>query len=861
MASSTFSSALAGAVGGTAVGAAVVKLVLDTKSYQAELAKAKGTTEAGLNAQTGAVSRFSTIAKAAYLAAGAAAVGFAAVAIRSALEQQKIIAQLSVAYGDNTQALVDNAQALSTQTGFIDDAIMQLDIVAKRFNVGTDQLKLFTQAAMDYARATGQDLVSAALNLGRASLGNARALKTIGVQFTATGNQAKDMASVLGLVEQKVGGAADAFSRTSAGGVARFQAALHNLADTAGTALLPAFNTLVGVLTKVMPLLTAAANNLAPIGAAFAGWTVFKYLPALLFGIGQGLEAIGATRVASGIANAAGAMQGLGAVATSVAVTGVFLIAKAFTQASDDAQSWEQATRALSDQIRTTGLTFEQFMASADARRFIEVAGSIMGTDEATRKLAETFRAAQKQAKGYSSTLEGIIDANNRAAAAAKAQRQAEQALAGGLVGLIASLQQVRDDQKAVNDLRAKGRTDTRAYRDAELQLLQDQGSLNSSITEYIANLKKSGDSQAQATAKLTALGRQAGLTRAEIRSLVSSVSSYIAGLDRIPRTVQTQVRVNYSYQQGQRRAGGLAGGFAGGFHGVIDRPQWMLVGEAGPERVEVTPGAIRRGEREQPQSPQRLSPYARRLLERYSSWTDKYGYGVSEAQMRRLLKAAEREGVGRAGLRALTAPGLVRGLLGPSGGTALITQMIRSGEVSELARFAMSRASSRGPEAQSYLFGRFPQLQAGYMRQLGWSEDRIAVAQQTGHDPGPAGSSSQWYKNWQKGMKAGLLTVARNLYGLNQTYPGGGPQGIQNTGWGAAMGRSSGAMAAISNAIAAGGMFSTPAPSGGGGGGRGVSINIYGDVYGYSDFASRVNAAILPETVNEALSRAVNVR
>ena len=59
---------------GGAIGKAIVSLELDTKKYQAEMKTAQAQTVAGTNSMASSTSKFSAIAKQAYLAAGVAAV-------------------------------------------------------------------------------------------------------------------------------------------------------------------------------------------------------------------------------------------------------------------------------------------------------------------------------------------------------------------------------------------------------------------------------------------------------------------------------------------------------------------------------------------------------------------------------------------------------------------------------------------------------------------------------------------------------------------------------------------------------------------------------------------------------------------
>src|SRR5207248_2395854 len=95
--------------------------------------------------------------------------------------------------------------------------ILAADTQLARFKLTQAQIQQLIPLILDYSRATGQDAATAAGNIGRALLGNTRALKAVGIEFKATGNTAADLSSIMDLLRQHVGGAADAFAKTGAG--------------------------------------------------------------------------------------------------------------------------------------------------------------------------------------------------------------------------------------------------------------------------------------------------------------------------------------------------------------------------------------------------------------------------------------------------------------------------------------------------------------------------------------------------------------------------------------------------------------------------------------------------------------------
>src|SRR5262245_11579920 len=127
----------------------------------------------------------------------AAFIGLAAIvgkSIHSFMEHEKVVAQLENTIknmpqlaGATTEAFEKQAAALQDVTGFQDELILSSDTVLARFGLTEDQIKRLTPLVLDFARATGKDATDSATAIGRALLGNARALKTVGINFKSTG--------------------------------------------------------------------------------------------------------------------------------------------------------------------------------------------------------------------------------------------------------------------------------------------------------------------------------------------------------------------------------------------------------------------------------------------------------------------------------------------------------------------------------------------------------------------------------------------------------------------------------------------------------------------------------------------------
>jgi TP901 family phage tail tape measure protein len=162
----------------------------------------------------------------------------------------------------------------------------------------------------------------------------------------------------------------------------------------------------------------------------------------------------------------------------------------------------------------------------------------------AIRILSKALGIGKEDARNLGSATDALADAHNRAAEAARKQREAEAALAGGLLAILSGTSALRDSQQTLNDLRKDGKAGTQEYRDAQAQLLENQLSLNQTFAEYITDLKASGLSQEQAVQKLVRLGRQAGLSKEQVLRLLDPLERFRRKLNDINRIPDIEVGV-----------------------------------------------------------------------------------------------------------------------------------------------------------------------------------------------------------------------------------------------------------------------------------------------------------------------------
>jgi len=167
-------------------------------------------------------------------------------------------------------------------------------------------------------------------------------------------------------------------------------------------------------------------------------------------------------------------------------------------------------------------------------------AGDLEGV---VRILSRVLGLGKDKTNELASGTEALAGAHREAADAAKEQRQAEQSLAGGILGLLADLKGVRDAQAELNELREDGKAGTREYRDAQADLLGAQLQVNDGLRDYMQTLRTSGVTQGEAVRKVMALGRQVGLSAADVRRILGPLEAYrnrLRDINRLPNVVKT---------------------------------------------------------------------------------------------------------------------------------------------------------------------------------------------------------------------------------------------------------------------------------------------------------------------------------
>jgi hypothetical protein len=232
---------------------------------------AKATTVMGRLGQ--AVEKHAKRIQQAGIVAAAAMALFARSAIKGYAEAEKSQIMLEQAYSRfpkmadvSITAMRELNTELMNLTGADDDALASAEALLARFDLTGQQIMQLMPLIADYAIATGQELPAATSTIGKAMLGNAKALKSLGINYKATGDRAQDYANIMAILEEKVGGVGKAFGESTAGQLEIANQNFENLKEEVGAGLVPALKLLVDMLRPLVGFLTGLPRPLQQAG-------------------------------------------------------------------------------------------------------------------------------------------------------------------------------------------------------------------------------------------------------------------------------------------------------------------------------------------------------------------------------------------------------------------------------------------------------------------------------------------------------------------------------------------------------------------------------------------------------------------
>jgi len=300
-------------------------------------------------------------AMAAGAAAAAAAIGALAIsAIKSAAEDEKASIRLNAALKargfemDKLNPKVEEQIKAFQRLGMTDDDVRAGLEVGSRFFTKQNQLLKANAVAADIAAATGKDVSTVMMALGRGAQGSTRGLAALGIEV----EKGASKQDILRAASEKYAGVADEIADSTAVKFEAAQIRLNEAMENMGSKLLPVVNdALTFLTTNVLPI---AEEGLGKLGEAIAttigGLTapggmvesVGKVVGSIVDGFKPELEAVAAALVGpdglfTAVSSLIGALwgDGEGALAFAfkalgLAIEAAFALAKPFF----DALTW-----------------------------------------------------------------------------------------------------------------------------------------------------------------------------------------------------------------------------------------------------------------------------------------------------------------------------------------------------------------------------------------------------------------------------------------------------------------------------------------------------------------------------------------
>jgi hypothetical protein len=205
---------------------------------------------------------------AAAIAAGAALVAFAANAVMAAAEDEKATIRLNAALKargfemDKLSPKVDEQIKAMQRLGFTDDQVRDGLEIGSRFFKNQENLLRANATAANIAAATGKDLSTVMLALGRGAAGSTRGLMQLGIEVEK-GAKLKD---ILRAADEKYLGVAEEVANSTSGKFAAAQIRFNEAIETFGAKLLPVVNEALAFLTETaLPAFEDLMEDLGPL--------------------------------------------------------------------------------------------------------------------------------------------------------------------------------------------------------------------------------------------------------------------------------------------------------------------------------------------------------------------------------------------------------------------------------------------------------------------------------------------------------------------------------------------------------------------------------------------------------------------
>jgi len=195
---------------------------------------------------------------------GAALLSFGATSMKAFSDSEQAQLKLNDAFAKfpklsdtNTGSLNRLNSEMQKKTRFDDEAYASAEAQLAQYDLTGQQIKQLTPLVADLAAKTGVDLQTASEQVGKALLGQGRALKVVGINFVNTGTTAGNLTELMSGLRTQVGGFAEKEGTTAAGKIAILKNQFNDLQEQIGSILVPVLGLLVSAITPVLDAFNA----------------------------------------------------------------------------------------------------------------------------------------------------------------------------------------------------------------------------------------------------------------------------------------------------------------------------------------------------------------------------------------------------------------------------------------------------------------------------------------------------------------------------------------------------------------------------------------------------------------------------
>lgn len=190
------------------------------------------------------------------ISAGTALINAGAAAVESAKQQEQAEASLTVALGERSQALIDQAYALQQKTAFSDLEIIASQEVLAAYGLQADQIEQLTPAILDYAAAQGISATEAAAVFQKNIEGTSTSLNKYGIDLKGAAGDSDKLGVAINGLQQKFGGMAEQAGNTGSGAIDKLKNSFEEAKNQLGNGLLQVLGKLAPIIQPIVAQVT-----------------------------------------------------------------------------------------------------------------------------------------------------------------------------------------------------------------------------------------------------------------------------------------------------------------------------------------------------------------------------------------------------------------------------------------------------------------------------------------------------------------------------------------------------------------------------------------------------------------------------